>query len=65
MGEDAEAVPEKQKWIEQVGTYRYYSHVLAHFNPAEAEVIYDMPADLITAAFVSKLASEFRPKPRK
>jgi hypothetical protein len=61
MGEGAESSAEKQKWIESIGIYRYYSYILGEFNPIVADAIYNLPAHLIAESFVSKLANEFRP----
>jgi hypothetical protein len=62
MSPSAQSVAEKAKWIEAIGTYRYYALILAQFNPVEADLIHNMPAHLIAEAFVSKLSHEFSPK---
>ena len=45
-------------WVQTVGAYRYYSLVLAGFDPIRADAIYDTTADVIALAFVSKMAFE-------
>jgi len=41
-----------------MGTYRYYAHVLAGFDPVKADRIWDMPADHIAMAIMSKMTYE-------
>lgn len=50
--------PNKKAWIQHIGMYRYYSLVLAGFDPIRAEAIYDNPAHVVAEAFVSKIVSE-------
>jgi hypothetical protein len=50
--------PNKQKWIETVGTYYYYCLILSNFNPNVAEQIFDNPAHIIAQSWVSKVAYE-------
>ena len=52
---------EKDKWIQLVGAYWYYSLILAHFNPVLALQIFDNTADFIAESFVSKLCHDYRP----
>ncbi len=58
--------PETKKvWIEEVGTYWYYSLILANFNPDTAERIFDNPADVIAEAYVSMKCYQWSPKKGK
>jgi hypothetical protein len=51
----------KQKWIERVGTYRYYALILSNFDPLKAEAILDLQAHEIAEAFVSSLCYNHKP----
>jgi hypothetical protein len=64
---DTNAVKEnqaKRQWIEEVGIYKYYALILTGFNPVLADQVFDQPADVIAAAFVSKQAYEYIDKQR-
>lgn len=61
MPEGAKPDGTKKKWIESVGTYRYYALILANFDPARADVIFDNPAHEIAEAFVSMLCYNHKP----
>ena len=65
MPAQSKAAPEKQKWIERIGSYRYYALMLANFNPVEADRIWDTDAVTIAEAFVSKLCHEYRPETKR
>jgi hypothetical protein len=56
LGKSAKRNLEKEKWIEGVGVWWYYSLVLAQFDPIRASVIFDNPAHVIAEAFVSMMA---------
>jgi hypothetical protein len=56
MGKKAKRNEAKEKWIEKVGTYWYFSLVLAGFDPVKADQIFDNPAHVIAEAFVSMMA---------
>lgn len=45
-------------WIRRIGSYRYYALVLAGFDPVQADRIWDMPADAIAMAIMSKMTYE-------
>jgi len=60
--DNSEPPQSKQQWIEDVGTYWYYSLILGNFNPREAQKIMDNPADVIAEAFVSMKCYEWAPK---
>ena len=51
----------RQKWIEEVGTYKYYSLLLANFDPVKADEIFNQPADTIAMAVVSQRAYNYQP----
>lgn len=59
MGKKATRNQAKEKWIEQVGSYWYFSLVLAGFNPVVADEIFDKPAHVIAEAFVSMMAYNY------
>jgi hypothetical protein len=52
----------KQKWIEGMGTYYYYSLILAGFDPAKADAIHDRPAHEIAEAYVSMMCYNHKPE---
>lgn len=54
--------PNRAKWIHDLGVYYWYSLILAEFDPVRADAIFDQPADVIAAAYVSKLAYEYTPE---
>lgn len=56
----AKSNPNKSKWIEIIGQYKYYCYILAEFDPNRAEQIYDNPADEIAKAYVTKMAYEYQ-----
>jgi len=45
----------KQKWIEIVGIWKYYSLILAGFDPVKADAIFNNPAHDIAEAYVSQM----------
>jgi hypothetical protein len=49
----------KTVWINRVGAFQYYAHVLAGFDAVRADAIFDLPADEIASAFVSKICYEY------
>jgi hypothetical protein len=51
--------PNRQSWVARVGTYWYYSLILANYNPVTAEQIFDNPADTIAESWVTKMAYEY------
>lgn len=55
----AKGNPDKQKWIETIGAYMYYSLILAAFDPVQARQIHDSPAHHIAQAYVTKMAYEY------
>lgn len=65
MSQQSTAPAEKQKWIDRVGAYRYYALMLANFNPAVADEIWNRDAVTIAEAFVSKLCHEYRPETKR
>lgn len=50
----SEPPPGKKEWIEEIGAFQYYAHVIADFDPVRADKAYDLPADRIALALVSK-----------
>lgn len=52
-------IGKKMIWTNQMGSYRYKSFILAGFDPCKADSIFDMRADEIAAAFVSKMCYEY------
>jgi len=64
VSNSAQADGNKQRWIEQIGVYYYYSLILSAFDPVRADAIFDLPAHRIAEAYVSKMAYEFI-KPQK
>lgn len=52
----------KQKWIESVGLWKYYSLILAGFNPVRSEGIFDNPAHEIAQAYVSLMCYNHKPE---
>lgn len=51
--------PDKQKLIEHIGEYYYHSLVLANFDPVQADLIFDNPADVIAKSVVAMMAHNF------
>lgn len=58
-GKSSKRNPPKEKWIDSVGVWWYYSLVLAGFDPIRASVIFDNPAHVIAEAFVSMMAYNY------
>jgi hypothetical protein len=56
---DSRPVLLKTVWINRVGAFQYYAHVLAGFDAVRADAIFDLPADDIASAFVSKICYEY------
>lgn len=48
-----------------LGSYRYFSMILANFDPQKADVIFDNPAHIIAEAYASKVIYEYRDPPKK
>jgi hypothetical protein len=46
-------------WSNKVGSFKYFSYILAGFDPIRAEQIWDTRADQIAQAYVSKVCYEF------
>lgn len=44
----------KKRWIEKIGSYRYFALLLADFNPVTANLIYNQRASVIAQAYVSR-----------
>lgn len=42
-----------------MGEYKWFSLVLAEFNPVEADKIFNLPADQIAEAYVSQRAANY------
>lgn len=51
-------------WIKKQGPYRYYSYVLAGFDPIRAEAIFDLTAEAIAEAFVTMMVYNYH-EPQK
>lgn len=49
----------KMIWTNQMGSYRYKAFILSGFDPCKADAIFDMRADEIAAAYVSKMCYEY------
>jgi hypothetical protein len=65
MSAGSQGDPNRQAWVEQVGTYYYYALILGEFDPIRADRIFDQPAHVIAEAYVSKMAYQYvKPKPR-
>ena len=61
----ASGMGKKMIWTNKMGSYRYKSFILAGFDPSRADAIFDMRADEIAAAYVSKMCYEYtEPKNR-
>lgn len=56
---DGKVIFSKQRFANAIGVYRYYSLVLAQFNPILADEIYDQPADKIAQAFVAQICYNY------
>lgn len=61
MPEGARPDGNKQKWIEKVGSWKYYALILANFDPVRADAIWDTPAEEIAVSFVSMLCYNHKP----
>jgi hypothetical protein len=55
----ASGMGKKMIWTNQMGSYRYKAFILAGFDPSRADTIFDMRADEIAAAYVSKMCYEY------
>lgn len=55
----ASGMGKKMIWTNRMGSYRYKSFILAGFDPSRADAIFDMRADEIAAAYVSKMCYEY------
>jgi hypothetical protein len=49
----------KSIWVNRIGAYKYYSQILAGFDPLRADEIWNSRADQIAESFVSKLCYDY------
>jgi hypothetical protein len=55
----ASGMGKKMIWTNKMGSYRYKAYILSGFDPCKADAIFDMRADEIAAAYVSKMCYEY------
>ena len=51
--------PDKAKLIQYIGEYYYHSLVLANFDPVQADLIFDKPAEEIAKSVVAMMAHNY------